>query len=44
VATTRNEARKPQERRYAGFDDDDDEFLSSDGEVDTSSAKGKAKA
>lgn len=45
VATTRNEARKPQERRYAGFDDDDDdEFLSSDEEVDTSSAKGKAKA
>jgi Silencing defective 2 N-terminal ubiquitin domain len=37
------EAVKPKERRYAGFDDED-EFLSSDDEVDISPAKGKAKA
>jgi hypothetical protein len=43
VVTTGNEAKKPQERRYVGFDDDD-EFLTSDEEVDTSLAKGKAKA
>ena len=43
VANPRREATKPPERRYAGFDDDDD-ILSSDGEIDTSSAKGKSKA
>jgi Silencing defective 2 N-terminal ubiquitin domain len=43
VTTTGNAANKPLERRYAGFDEDD-EFLSSDEEVDTSLAKGKAKA
>jgi hypothetical protein len=45
VVAKGHQARQPQARRYAGFDDDDDdEFLSSDGEVDTSSVKGKAKA
>jgi hypothetical protein len=43
VITTKKEAAKPKERRYAGFDDED-EFLSSDDEVDISPAKGKAKA
>jgi len=43
VITTKKEAMKPKERRYAGFDDED-EFLSSDDEVDISPAKGKAKA
>jgi hypothetical protein len=43
VITTKKEAVKPKERRYAGFDDED-EFLSSDDEVDIPSAKGKAKA
>ena len=44
VVTTTKAEKKPQERRYAGFDDDEDEFLSSDDEVDASLAKGKAKA
>src|SRR5271154_4748108 len=43
VITTKKETAKPKERRYAGFDDED-EFLSSDDEVDISPAKGKAKA
>jgi hypothetical protein len=43
VITTKKEAAKPKERRYAGFDEED-EFLSSDDEVDISPAKGKAKA
>jgi len=44
VVTTGREAKKSQQRRYAGFDDDD-EFLSSDEEdVETPLAKGKAKA
>ena len=43
VNTEENDTRKPQERRSAGFDDDD-EFLSSDEDVDTSLVKGKAKA
>jgi hypothetical protein len=43
VITTKKEDAKPKERRYAGFDDED-EFLSSDDEVDISPAKGKAKA
>ncbi len=37
------EAQKTPQRRYAGFDDDD-EFLSSDGEADESGSKGKARA
>jgi hypothetical protein len=43
VITTKKEAAKPKERRYAGFDDEDD-FLSSDDEVGASPVKGKAKA
>ena len=36
--------KKPQERRYTGFDDDDEFLSSDDDDVDASSAKGKAKA
>ena len=43
VITTKKGAAKPKERRYAGFDEED-EFLSSDDEVDISPAKGKVKA
>ena len=43
VVATGSEARKPPERRYKGFHDEDDEYLSSDEEVDVSLAKGKAK-
>ena len=42
VITTKKEAAKTKERHYAGFDEED-EFLSSNDEVDISPAKGKAE-